>query len=464
MKINKLDEKLLEKVITEDEETVEIPEDTTVSDLTTGELTDIVKAEMGLTDEDSDADAKKFAAEVKDTAADIENDVEYAPIVSNNELVKTLDRVLAQSKRNRRSKYTKGAGCDVLVNGLPGSGKTGIVRDWAKARGCELAYVNAKDPELEIVVNGLTNLERDASGVSYTGKAYSRILDSLDRENSILFLDEFNRAPEQLRASLLTLINEHAVAGPGKDGYRHFPNLLFTIACINPSAPTDVGAIALNDAEKSRFKTKLMFDSTPARALNFYNEYFPAILADLDPASSDYVADYKFFAKAFDLAKFLVKDPSFDFDSRDDLEMLADYDATMLNQRSLTDGLISDGGEGKDVFIEWVEEQSGFLDRDIKMIKDILAKYTDIDPVVPKAGTTTSSTVTDNEEDDSTSKPVSTPTSTGTGDDIDDEFSDILSGNGEEIDSTLFGGGGKASGVVNVTPQDAAQRIKGFKW
>ena len=449
--------KLTEAVINEADE--EVLDTIDANGATVAEIADTVQSEgeeLGL--EISKADAVIQAQEIKDTASDIAGDVDYIPIVANNELVAALDRVLAQSKRNRRSKYTKGAGSDVLVNGLPGSGKTGIVRDWAKARGCNLVYVNAKDPELEIVINGLTSIERDKEGASYTGKAYSRILDSLDGENSILFLDEFNRASEQLRASLLTLINEHAVAGPDKDGYRRFPNLLFTIACINPSVPTDPGAIALNDAEKSRFKTKVTFDSTPARALNYFNEFFPALLADLDPKSSDYAADYTFFAKAYDLAKFLVKDPSFDFDTRDDLETLADEDATMLNQRSLTDGLISDGGEGAAVFMDWVENQSGFLSRDIEMIRKILDKYTEFTPKVPTAGAQPESTA------DNTSTPVddTITDNAGTGD-VDDEFADIFSGDEVETDSSLFGGSQKASTTV-VSAQDAANRIKNFTW
>ncbi len=410
--------------------------------------------------ESNDAANQEIAQEIVDAAKDIANDTEYTPIVADNELIKALDRLLAQCRRNRRNKFTKGAGTDLLVNGLPGSGKTGIVRDWAKARGCKLAYLDAKDDEIDVVIKGLMRVNADVNG-AFASKAWSRELDKLDAEDSILFLDEFNRAPEALRASLLTLINEHRVPGPGDDGYRHFPNLLFTIACINPSVPTDPGAIPLNDAEKSRFKNKLIFDSTPDRALKYFNIFFPEILDALDPNSPEYADDYIFFSKAYDLAKFIVKDPSFNFDTRDDLEMLADTDASMLNQRSLTDGLISDGGEGKDVFITWVETQSGFLDRDIQMIKDILDSYTDITPKLPTQGQTNSNNSSASSIDDgSSANDEDTTTSKSSGDD--EDYSDILSGAGEEVDNTLFGGGAGKSTVANVSPADALKRIKNF--
>lgn len=152
-------------------------------------------------------------------------------------------------------------GSDILVTGLPGSGKSAITREWAKSRGVELFYLNAKNDDLGAILNGFpvdtTEETEDGKIVHRADRSFSKSVDMLDRERSVLFLDEFNRAPSKLRATLLSLINEHVVEGPGEDGYRHFNNLLFSIACVNPSVPTDPGALDLNDAEMSRFVDKL---------------------------------------------------------------------------------------------------------------------------------------------------------------------------------------------------------------
>lgn len=78
--------------------------------------------------------------------------------------------------------------------------------------------------------------------------------DQLDKPNSVLFLDEFNRAKDSVRGNLLTLINNHTIVDNRVDGgSRFFPNFLFTIAAINP--PTmDYNTIEMDRAEKDRFR------------------------------------------------------------------------------------------------------------------------------------------------------------------------------------------------------------------
>jgi MoxR-like ATPase len=105
---------------------------------------------------------------------------------------------------------------NVLISGLPGSGKTAIVENWAKSRGINCIEINAKDNDLEAFINGFT--VRDDEDRSQVTKAYSNTLDALKDEtkNHIIFLDELNRqTKDQIRGSLLTLINNKTISVKG---------------------------------------------------------------------------------------------------------------------------------------------------------------------------------------------------------------------------------------------------------
>jgi hypothetical protein len=75
------------------------------------------------------------------------------------------------------------------------------------------------------------------------------------------------------------------------------------------------------------------------------------------------------------LALFLVNHNDFKFDSPNDLQALSDNQATMFNQRALTEGLYSSGGDVEE-FKEWLVENSDFLPKTIRMLLEILEDYT----------------------------------------------------------------------------------------
>ena len=204
----------------------------------------------------SDQKAETIAAELKTAAKGLDR-TKWAPLDVPSALTDALDKCLAKAMIAQKSGRKDGT--DLLVNGLPGSGKTGITKQWAEDRGINLFYLNAKNDDLGAILNGFpvdtTETDEEGNQVHKVQRSYSTALDPLKQPRSVLFLDEFNRAAPKLRATLLTLINEHEIEGPGKKGVYRFENLLFTIACVNPSVPTDPGAMNLNDAEKSDRKS-----------------------------------------------------------------------------------------------------------------------------------------------------------------------------------------------------------------
>lgn len=397
----------------------------------------------------SDSKAQTIAAEIKTHAKGFDSTA-WAPLDVPSELTDKLDDCLA----NAMAAHASGThdGVDLLITGLPGSGKTGITKQWAKDRGVNLFYLNAKNDDLGAILNGfpVDTVETDEQGnqVHRVTRSFSSALDRLDEPNSVLFLDEFNRAAPKLRASLLTLINEHTVEGPNKDGTREFKNLLFTVACINPSVPTDPGAMDLNDAEMSRFVDSMDWDSKADDALRYINFHLNRLLSNLDPKDENYAFFYVRYNKIKNLANALIGDYRFEFDSRDDLVDLFNDKAKMLNQRAITDALMSHG-YSKTKFLTWVDKYSNFLEKDRILIHDILDSWVEVDVTVPNGANPTvkpqpaaKTNISNNDESD---------------------FDSVFGTDGEETDSDLFGGGANAAGnAAKVSAADALNRIKNF--
>jgi hypothetical protein len=399
----------------------------------------------------SDDKAKAIADEVKTHAKGFDA-AAWAPLDVQNELTDKLDDCLANAMAANKSGTHDGV--DLLVTGLPGSGKTGITKQWAKDRGVNLFYLNAKNDDLGAILNGfpVDTVETDDNGnqVHKVARSFSKSLDALDREKSVLFLDEFNRAAPKLRAVLLSLINEHVVDGPGEDGFRHFDNLLFTVACINPSVPTDPGAMDLNDAEMSRFVDTMDWDSSVDGAIKYINFHVNKLLKALDPEDEHYAFFYVRYNKILNLARALLTDYRFEFDSRDDLLDLFNDKAKMLNQRALTDALMSHG-YNKQKFLNWVDKYSKFLDKDRAMIHEILDTWLEPDVKAPTA----------NADEDESSENPEAPKQIGNTDETD--FDAVFGDSGEETDTDLFGSGTSTAGkAARVSAADALNRIKGF--
>lgn len=329
----------------------------------------------------NDKMADKIAEVVKKSAEQIEAD-DILLLDTKNALTDCLDEHLrlAKSEQRKRARGQKVAPLNnnLLVVGLPGSGKTATVISWAKNRGLNLFYLNAKNPDLEAFLNGYT-VKSDTEKNTIT-HAFSNALDRLAEPDSVLFLDEYNRQLNAgIRGSLLTLINEKAVAGAGKDGYRHFNNILFTVALINPPVIGDEGVADLDVAEYSRFRDTKYFDSDTASALNYFDNLTESSFVDLlkvkdiqdDP---DFRQDFLEIAKVHQLATLILKAEDFMFDDFDTYEQIhrGQRKSSSLNQRSFTDLVRASEGD-INVFKNMVDSNSpNFPKQDIEMLSDII--------------------------------------------------------------------------------------------
>lgn len=411
MKIKKLTE--AKKLIEAEDEEIDLT-DVNPQEITTGELKDIIKDEVEeVTDgeqEISDTDALKVANEVKNTSAEVGAEQivigaeDYEDSKVENRLTAALDDSYAVAAKFFR-KGRRGTGANVLVEGLPGSGKTAIVESWCNSRGLTLVPVNATDSKLETSINGMPLRDVTAPDENKVARVRDDVLDKLLNNlhpelagKCILFVDEFNRQKQdQLRRPLMSLFNEKRNSDGTVDVSK---NLLFSVICINPSGIKfkDKGTVDPNDAEHNRFLQTLRgFDSNAEDSLKFYKGWHIKELLDLGiippdsvasknhggfvgptrPLSEEELEDAKEYIRIYALAKQILEHEEFKFSDRDELDELDQglgLRKQLLTARLLTDLLNAAGGEVKK-FLRLVDTTSDLLQTKIDMFHDILDYY-----------------------------------------------------------------------------------------
>lgn len=140
------------------------------------------------------------------------------------------------------------AGGNVLLEGVPGVGKTRLVRSLARVFGLPFSRIQFTPDLMPADVTGTNVLERDEHGaVSYRfqpGPVFS----------NIVLADEINRATPKTQSALLEAMQEHQVSVAGVNHRLEEP--FFVLATQNPIEQE--GTYPLPEAQIDRFMFKLM--------------------------------------------------------------------------------------------------------------------------------------------------------------------------------------------------------------
>lgn len=256
---------------------------------------------------------------------------------------------------------------NLLFIGEAGTGKTAITRAWAKANNVNLFEVRAAGMD-DTDLGGAISPSEDRKTVV---RLASTEFDKLNRPNSVLFLDEYNRAPQSVRTQLLELINSHVVPDEREpSGQRYLENFLFTVAAINP-ANANYNTDTLDMAERTRFRNIDVIPD-PKNLLKHLTSKFQE---QADKASTE--ERKKRALGRVELAKALLSSKDFEFDSKEDIEKTQDSgNGLALNYRTLTNLLIGSDGTKEDFLAKWNEYTNS---QKKKMAERILANYVDID-------------------------------------------------------------------------------------
>lgn len=306
---------------------------------------------------------------VKRDAQKAANEIDNEVVVDDHKkssIEKALDKLLKVNKRQVRS------GGDEFVNllliGRAGVGKTAIVKKWAQDNGINLVSKDAKtlDPS---DLGGI--IARDDSNKNRATRLSNTEFDKLDKPNSVLFLDEYNRAPQDVRGSLLTLVNDHVVNDDeDPSGWRKLEGFLFTVAAINPPN-ANYNTDSLDAAERSRFYQEYV-EAEPDVLLDFLVRKFK------QEAEAGDEEDAKEYAGRIKLAQALLSSREFAFDTEEDEDRLSmeDPNAPILNPRSFTKLLETSDGTKEDLLYLWPK----LVNRDKQgMAERILANYKDVE-------------------------------------------------------------------------------------
>ena len=132
----------------------------------------------------------------------------------------------------------------VLVEGIPGVGKTLVIRALAKITGCRFSRIQFTPDLLPTDIVGITTYEEGKGFFTIKGPVFS----------NFVLADEINRSPPKVQSALLESMQEKQ-ATIGKETFQ-LPNPFFVMATQNPLE--QLGTYKLPEAQVDRFLYKIL--------------------------------------------------------------------------------------------------------------------------------------------------------------------------------------------------------------
>lgn len=132
----------------------------------------------------------------------------------------------------------------VLVEGVPGIGKTLLVRTLSKISGCSFSRIQFTPDLLPTDILGLTTYEEGRGFYTVKGPIFA----------NFVLADEINRSPPKVQSALLEVMQERQVT-IGKETFE-VPLPFFVMATQNPVE--NLGTYKLPEAQTDRFLYKLL--------------------------------------------------------------------------------------------------------------------------------------------------------------------------------------------------------------
>ena len=132
----------------------------------------------------------------------------------------------------------------VLIEGIPGVGKTLLIRTLSKVTGCSFSRIQFTPDLLPTDILGITTYEEGKGFYTVKGPVFS----------NFVLGDEINRSPPKVQSALLEAMQEIQVT-IGKETFK-LPSPFFVMATQNPLE--QLGTYKLPEAQLDRFQYKLV--------------------------------------------------------------------------------------------------------------------------------------------------------------------------------------------------------------
>lgn len=149
------------------------------------------------------------------------------------------------------------AGGNVLLEGVPGVGKTRLVRSLGQAFALPFSRIQFTPDLMPADVTGTNIIEKDENGQNRQKFQYGPIF------SNIILADEINRATPKTQSALLEAMQEHTVTAGGQTFRLAEP--FFVLATQNPVEQD--GTYPLPEAQTDRFMFKLLVEFPSAAEL-----------------------------------------------------------------------------------------------------------------------------------------------------------------------------------------------------
>ncbi len=190
-------------------------------------------------------------------------------ITINEEKVKRFSQAIADIKREIRKDVVGQdevldgvilaiiAGGNVLLEGVPGVGKTRLVRSMGRTLSLPFSRIQFTPDLMPADVTGANVIEKDENGkmniVFQKGPVFA----------NLVLADEINRATPKTQAAMLEVMQEHKITVSGTTYRLEEP--FFVLATQNPVEQD--GTYPLPEAQMDRFMFKLLMEFPSAREL-----------------------------------------------------------------------------------------------------------------------------------------------------------------------------------------------------
>ena len=176
-----------------------------------------------------------------------ENDVKFFAQKSSQLLAEISKDLVGQREVVEQTVIAMIAGGNVLLEGVPGVGKTRLVRSMGQAFSLPFSRIQFTPDLMPADVTGTTVIEKDEQGQNVLKFQKGPIF------SNIILADEINRATPKTQSALLEAMQEHTVTAGGHTFTLDEP--FFVLATQNPIEQD--GTYPLPEAQMDRFMFKL---------------------------------------------------------------------------------------------------------------------------------------------------------------------------------------------------------------